>query len=108
MNRKPLFICDLIQRREMGFLHRDERQQFLNAGLRLSDKLLVHDNVIKVNKMNLICEKFNYKIHCVYLFLHFYKIINAIKRWYAMCCGSCVLMLQFVMHFIKIFIENFK
>lgn len=50
MTRKQLKICDLLRRREMGFLHRDDRQEFLSAGLRLADKLLVHDNVIKVNK----------------------------------------------------------
>lgn len=48
MSRKQLSICDLLQRREMGFLHRDEKQHLLNAALSLADKLLVHDNVVKV------------------------------------------------------------
>lgn len=51
MSRKQLFICDLLQRREIGFLHRNDRRQFTNASLRLADKLLVHNNMIKVRKL---------------------------------------------------------
>ncbi|XP_031629045.1 uncharacterized protein LOC116344586 [Contarinia nasturtii] len=45
--RKRLFICDLIQRREIGSLGRDETKKFIEASTGIADKLLVHDNVIK-------------------------------------------------------------
>lgn len=48
MSRKQLFICDLIQRREIGRLHRNEQHQLTEASTGLADKLLVHNNVIKV------------------------------------------------------------
>lgn len=48
MARKQLFICDLLQRREIGSLHRNEIHQLTEAGTGLADKLLVHNNVIKV------------------------------------------------------------
>lgn len=48
MTRKKGQLCHLLQRREMGFLNFGEKQQFLEASLRLADKLLVHNNVIKV------------------------------------------------------------
>lgn len=48
MTRKQLFICDLIQRREIGSLHRNEKHQLTEASTGLADKLLVHNNVIKV------------------------------------------------------------
>lgn len=47
MKRKRLLICDLLQRREIGFLHRRERQQLCEASIRLADQLLVQNNVIK-------------------------------------------------------------
>ena len=49
MPAKGMNLCDLLQRREIGFVRRREKQQFINAGLRLADKLLVHNNVIEVN-----------------------------------------------------------
>lgn len=48
MARKKLFICDLLQRREIGSLHRNEIHQLTEASTGLADKLLVHNNVIKV------------------------------------------------------------
>lgn len=48
MARKQLFICDLLQRREIGSLHRNEIHQLTEASTGLADKLLVHNNVIKV------------------------------------------------------------
>lgn len=48
MSRKQLFICDLLQRREIGRLHRNEQHQLTEASTGLADKLLVHNNVIKV------------------------------------------------------------
>lgn len=48
MSRKQLFICDLIQRREIGRLHRNEQHQLTEASTGLADKLLVHNNIIKV------------------------------------------------------------
>ncbi|XP_055312605.1 uncharacterized protein LOC129574540 [Sitodiplosis mosellana] len=47
MARKQLFICDLLQRREIGSLHRNEIHQLTEASTGLADKLLVHNNVIK-------------------------------------------------------------
>lgn len=47
MTRKQLSLCDLLQRREIGFQHQRERQQFKNVCIRLADKLLVHNNQIK-------------------------------------------------------------
>lgn len=49
MPRKKLCISDLIQRREIGSLRRNEAQQFIEASNGISDRLLVHNNVIKVN-----------------------------------------------------------
>lgn len=49
MSRKQLFMCDLLQRREIGLLHRNEQHQLTEASTGLADKLLVHNNVIKVN-----------------------------------------------------------
>lgn len=48
MARKQLFICDLLQRREIGSLHRNEIHQLTEASTGLADKLLVHNNVIEV------------------------------------------------------------
>lgn len=48
MTRKHLFICDLVQRREIGLLHRNEKHQLTEASTGLADKLLVHNNIIKV------------------------------------------------------------
>lgn len=47
MKRRKLFICDLLQRREIGFLHRHECKQLYSTSIRLADKLLVKNNVIK-------------------------------------------------------------
>lgn len=48
MTRKQLFICDLLQRREIGRLHRNEKHQLTEASNGLADQLLVHNNVIEV------------------------------------------------------------
>lgn len=47
MKRKKLFLCDLLQRREIGFRWRDERQQLCDASIRLADQYLVQNNMIK-------------------------------------------------------------
>lgn len=52
MSRKQLFICDLLQRREIGRLHRNEQHQLTEASTGLADKLLVQNNVIKVRIKN--------------------------------------------------------
>lgn len=65
MSRKQLFICDLLQRREIGRLHRNEQHQLTEASTGLADKLLVHNNVIKVIKTKpplKMCHKFGDKI----------------------------------------------
>lgn len=54
MARKQLFICDLLQRREIGSLHRNEIHQLTEAGTGLADKLLVHNNVIKVMRTDAV------------------------------------------------------
>lgn len=48
MTRKQLFIYDLLQRREIGLLHRNEKHQLTEASNGLADQLLVHNNVIEV------------------------------------------------------------
>lgn len=56
MSRKQLFICDLLQRREIGRLHRNEQHQLTEASTGLADKLLVHNNVIKVRIDGILLE----------------------------------------------------
>lgn len=41
-------MCSLLQRREIGQLHRDGNHQLTEASIYLADKLLVHNNEIKV------------------------------------------------------------
>lgn len=48
MPRRQLFICDLLQRREIGLLQRNEIQQLTEYSIDLADKLLIENNVIKV------------------------------------------------------------
>lgn len=48
MTRKQLFMCDLLQRREIGLLHRNEKHQLTEASNGLADELLVNNNIIKV------------------------------------------------------------
>lgn len=62
MSRKQLFICDLVQRREIGRLHRNEQHQLTEASTGLADKLLVHNNVIKVKMKhwNMACIQWAY------------------------------------------------
>lgn len=57
MTRKQLFMCDLLQRREIGFLHRNEKHQLFEASTHLADKLLVQNNEIKVNSFLLVKKK---------------------------------------------------
>lgn len=76
MARKQLFICDLLQRREIGSLHRNEIHQLTEASTGLADKLLVHNNVIKVMISALLpctvtlCEKIIDGIRNVYVFVY--------------------------------------
>lgn len=57
MKRNHLSICDLLQRRQNGFVHRNDRQRLFETSVYLADKRLVDSNEIKVATVDIVWQR---------------------------------------------------